>query len=468
MKLYSMLFIYIFMTVCSAQNDNNKTDNFNLGVPSASLISVTIGGKFIITGTFQASMTERLDQFITRIFNQAMDKIKSNVYLDNYSFRDITLKHSDGKEQKIDIAKFHLNGDLVNNPYLRNDDVIIFPVVDIERNFFSIYGAINNPGRFYFVDGDKLKDAIEFGGGINKAYEHADKVNINRLSYDGKHETVISVDVNSDLLLQRGDRLVVEAKETMKKNYWVRIFGEVNNPGWIPITKDNTTLYEAINKAGGLTSSASLKYAKIYTGNSFYDLLEKQFNNRLSPDIKKSDIDLMDYMKKMDDLKMSRMSSLVPEDTAYFKLESDLRTMGEQSAIDFTQLSDPNSEASKYIVKDNDLILIPAIDNTVYMFGQVAAQGHIPLVVGKDFKYYVQKAGGFGEFAQDGEVMVIKGYSHEWIHADKYPVIEGGDYIYVPRKPARSFNSYVEQYGGYLGIIGSAATVILLLYQFKK
>lgn len=467
MKIYSLLFIILFMTVSYAQNDNNKSDNYNV-VPGANLISVTIGGKFITSGTFSASITERADQFITRIYNQIREKLGSPIAPDAYSFRDITLKHSNGKEQKIDIAKFHINGDFINNPYLKNDDIIIFPQVDIERNFFSIYGAVNNPGRFFFVDGDKLKDAIELGGGINKAYENVEKVSVNRLSYDGKQETIISVDIYSDFPMQRGDRLVVEARETMKKNFWVRVFGEVNNPGWIPITKDNTTLYKVIEKAGGTTASASLKFAKIYTGNSFYPLLEKQFDNKINPNIDKTDLDLVDNLDKMEELNLSRMSSVVPEDTAYFKLETKLKTMSEHSAIDFTQLSDSGSEASKYIVKDNDLIIIPAIDNTVYMFGQVPSQGHIPIVPGKDYQYYIQKAGGFGEFAQQGDVMVIKGYSHEWISADKNPVVEGGDYIYVPRKPARSFNSYVSQVAEYLGIVASVATVILLLYQFKK
>ena len=35
-----------------------------------SLISVTIGGSFIVNGSFPASMTERLDDFITRIYNE--------------------------------------------------------------------------------------------------------------------------------------------------------------------------------------------------------------------------------------------------------------------------------------------------------------------------------------------------------------------------------------------------------------
>ncbi len=134
-------------------------------------ISVTIGGSFPLTGSFPAVMTERVDQFVTRIYNEAvsrsianaqeealLDKLKKD--LTKYSLRGITLKRSTGEETTIDLEKFRLYGDFKNNPYLKNDDVLIFPPYDIERNFFTINGAVNEPGKYFYVEGDKLSDAI--------------------------------------------------------------------------------------------------------------------------------------------------------------------------------------------------------------------------------------------------------------------------------------------------------------------
>ena len=162
------------------------------------------------------------------------------------------------------------------------------------------------------------------------------------------------------------------------------------------------------------------------------------------------------------------MSNLVPEDTAYFYTENQLRVLMEGSSLDFTKLNDPNSEVSKYLVKDKDIIIIPAKDSSVYVFGQVPSPGHITYIPEKDYKYYIDKANGFGEFAEKNDVMIIKGVTHNWIDAENYNGIEEGDYIYVPRKTMKSYNSYVNQIGTYLGIVGSAATIILLLLQFKK
>ena len=481
MKKYSILLSIIFCSALFAQIDNSTSKNENY-LSGVNLISVTIGGKFIVKGTFPASTTERVDQFVTRMYNQGKEKLLATATtatasymlpqlqkeLADYSFRNIKLKRADGKEMTLDLERFRLNGNFINNPYLKNDDVIIFPASDLERNFFSVFGAVNNPGKFHFVDGDKLKDAIEFAGGINKAYDDVRNADINRLSYDGRELKVITVNIATDFTLQRGDRIVIVANETMKKDFSIMIFGEVNSPGVIPISKDKTTLYEVINKAGGLTKEASLIHSKLYTGNSVYSIMEKQFILQIKDYPIRPDFDLNTNYSKIEQLIMTRMSNLVPEDTAYFYTENQLRVLMEGSTLDFAKLTDPNSEVSKYLVKDNDVIIIPAQDSSVYVFGQVLSQGHIRFASGKNYKYYVEKANGYGDYAEKNDVMIIKGVSHNWIEAADNVSIEEGDYIFVPRKTIKSYNTYVNQVGTYLGIVASAATIILLLLQFKK
>ena len=87
---------------------------------------------------------------------------------------------------------------------------------------------------------------------------------------------------------------------------------------------------------------------------------------------------------------------------------------------------------------------------------------------GKDYIYYIS-AGGLSELAKDDEIAVIKGDTREWITVKDHKVkIEPGDFIYVPKNPNVSFDYYVGKLGKYLGIIGSTATIILLMLQFKK
>ncbi len=72
MKKIIYLFAFLFIAITNAQiDDKSGLSNFL----QAGTISVTIGGDFITTGTFPALVTERVDQFVTRIYNEAAEKI---------------------------------------------------------------------------------------------------------------------------------------------------------------------------------------------------------------------------------------------------------------------------------------------------------------------------------------------------------------------------------------------------------
>ncbi|MGE5437451.1 MAG: SLBB domain-containing protein, partial [Syntrophothermus sp.] len=287
MKKISILLLMFFVLTVNIfpQSIDSKISQSIMG---ANTISVTVGGNFIVTGTFPAFINDRVDQFVTRLYNNSKEALLSEAtaaYMRKalekdfakYSFRNITLKRASGEEFKLDLLKFRKTGDFKNNPYLKNDDVLIFPTTDLERNFFTVSGAVNAPGKFHFMEGDKLKDAIELAEGINKAYEKVQFAEINRLSYDGERIEVVKVSIDENVALQRGDRIVVVANETQRKEFSVTVIGEVNIPGTIPITKNNSTLKEVFERAGGLKENASLNRVKLYD-NSIFNFLAYREN----------------------------------------------------------------------------------------------------------------------------------------------------------------------------------------------
>ncbi len=472
-----IILIILFLNISliySQTTDRNQ----NTSLIVANTISVTLGGQFPLTGTFPASVTERVDQFVTRIYSQALErslrtatdqvmleKIKEE--LSDFSLRGILLKRSTGEEIILDLAKFRIDGDFSNNPYLKNDDVLIFPPNDIERNFVSITGAVNSPGKFLFVEGDKLQDIIELARGINQAYENVNKAKIYRLSYDGINHEVIEVDLKDNIQLKRGDQIVVLADETQRKEFFALILGEVIQPGYVPVTRNNTKLGEVIKQVKGFTDNASLIRARLFRGNSVTALLEKQYGIKIDEKLLNNDRELIDRIVNYEQAMMFRMSNLVEEDQYYFQAENQYRVLNEGSAIDFTKISDENSEIYNFIVYPGDVIIIPPKRNTVYVFGQVSNPGHVKFVDGKDFIYYIEQAGGLGEYAED-EIMIIKGSSRNWIPADKNVQIEEGDYIFIPKKRIQSFRSFVMELSGYFGIVGSIATILLLIVQLGK
>jgi protein involved in polysaccharide export with SLBB domain len=166
---------------------------------------------------------------------------------------------------------------------------------------------------------------------------------------------------------------------------------------------------------------------------------------------------------------MYRMSDIIEEDTNYFNLENELRVLTEGSSLDFNKISNPESDIAKYKVQSGDIIIVPAIQNSIYVFGQVLRPGYVTFIEGKDYNYYLNEASGLGELAVEDDIMVIKAGSRAWVSPLKDSVIiEEGDYIYVPKENLRSFKSYVFEYSVYLSLLASIAAILLSIVTISK
>ncbi|HEX2868918.1 MAG TPA: SLBB domain-containing protein [Ignavibacteriales bacterium] len=482
------MLLLLLTATAMGQTRSVGSDNLNSMMPSAGTFSVTIGGTFIVNGTFPAMPFERVDQFVTRIFNQYKVQMVSDVNTkdtrkaeetaqkaENFSRRNILLKRSDGEEMTLDLEKFRMTGDFKDNPYLKNDDVLIFSPLDIARDFISIDGAVNHPVKFPFVEGDRLSDALLFAQGINKAYENVTKAEIMRSNYSGTKDETIIVDLKSDVPLKRADRIRVLADETNRKDYRVLVLGEVSQPGYIPITRDNTTIKDVIKKAGGFKPTASLFNAEIVRGSDSYtlfkkDMLTKSFEqNKLSNEkIEKA----LDDNIEMEKLMMGRMSYLTEEDTGSFKIDDQLRLLRGNGLIDFTKLETDTTQGN-FVVKDGDVVLIPEQEKLVYIYGQISSPGYLTYEPGKDVSYYVRQAGGLGELARSfDDISVIKAKTRKWVPVtDESLKVEPGDYIWVPKKVPRTFAWYFDRYmtrvAAVASVVSTIVTIILLSRQAK-
>lgn len=478
-KLFAAIMIFFYITICLyGQSENNNENPFSNLSNSTPPITVTIGGDFLVTGSFPSYSGERLDQFITRIYNQAFATLKlpsvdEKIFVhmlseaQNYPLRGIVLKSKEGNQKQIDLLKFRLTGDFSYNPYLQNDDVVVFPSYDSDYGIVEINGAVNKSTIFQFVEGDKLSDAIFFARGLNKAYENVTQALISRLSYDGTNEELIEVDLNNDIALKPGDRIKILADQTKRRNYKILVLGEVRNPGEIYITENNTTIKDAIDKVGGFTEKASLKDAELVRNFSKQQILLNQalrLKAKEDPSLLNIPEDEVDVESMKEILRMNRAADLLEDDTLFFSVSNQLRILEGETRIDFREIDSANSVASQYIVKDGDIIIVPQKFETVYVFGQVGIPGYYNFMKDRDFSYYINQAGGLTATAKDeDEIYLIKGKGREWINidAENYK-IEPGDYIYVLKEIPRDVWYYVSRIGTVAGIVGSIATLVLL------
>jgi protein involved in polysaccharide export with SLBB domain len=487
-QTYMKKIIIFIMTVISINiyaQENDQQNNKQVNPLILQPITVTIGGDFIVTGSFVSSKLQRLDYFITSIFTGAEQKAIGSLTqietirqvskeIKKYALRDITLKRTNGEIRKIDLMKFRLTGDFANNPYLLNDDMIIFPAYDLNTNFVEIIGAVNKEVKFQFVDGDGLADALLFAGGINQAYENVKTAEISRLNSAGDKEEIIHVNISTNFPLKRGDRIRILADPNQKRIFKALVLGEVKNPGYVYLKQSGTKLKEVIEKAGGFKETADLSRSEVIRDYSSFDMLKKY---KLTEEYLSSPekILLPETQLKMrqlqEALSLARTNNLQLEDTLFFNVDNQLRVLRSESIVDFTKLSDSNSDESNFYVKDGDMILIPQPFDYVYVFGQVSKYGFVKHVEGKDYNYYIEKAGGKTEMARedDDEIVVIKGKGKDWITKEKEKLkLEAGDYVYIPKIIPRNFNYYLSRIGSIASVIGGIATLILLLVQFGK
>ena len=156
-----------------------------------------------------------------------------------------------------------------------------------------------------------------------------------------------------------------------------------------------------------------------------------------------------------------------PEDTLYYSVETASRLQGERVATDFVALFERGDSTRDVTMKDGDVITVPAVDRSVYVFGQVVLPGHVPFEAGKDYEYYIEKAGGVTDRARSGGIRVVKASTKQWLDPGDTQ-IEQGDYIWVPMVVEHNLAYYINVVSQAAGIIGVAVSLAVLVVQIKK
>ena len=104
---------------------------------------------------------------------------------------------------------------------------------------------------------------------------------------------------------------------------------------------------------------------------------------------------------------------------------------------------------------DGDRLVVPRFNHTVRISGDVNAANTVAFDEGKNYKYYIKQAGGYGDRAKKSHTYII--YQNGTMAvAKKGGKIEPGCEIVVPSKAQRNNTSAISQW---LGIGTSAASI---------
>ena len=163
-----------------------------------------------------------------------------------------------------DVEAFCRLGDVTDNPYVRQGDRIYVPAQDSEFNKISIHGAVNQQLSIEYRPGDTLKRLIDFALGF-KPNADSTRITLARFTSEGSdyQEIPLAYATDQGYELEADDRVMVYYKNDYKRKHTVEVTGEINIPGFYPITEGEATLREIIEQAGGPTGRASLANAQL-------------------------------------------------------------------------------------------------------------------------------------------------------------------------------------------------------------
>ena len=166
---------------------------------------------------------------------------------------------------------------LMNNPNAP-DNIVLEPFDSIhiyskndflDEVYIRVAGAVNNPGEFAYGTGMNLRDAIILAGGFRRS-SATNQIEISRVVIKDNQPTKTTVQTTSisreDLTrfgdneeyfeLEPFDNVFVRYVPEFELQQNVTIEGEVTLPGEYSLVKNNETVYDVIQRAGGLTEEA--------------------------------------------------------------------------------------------------------------------------------------------------------------------------------------------------------------------
>lgn len=397
--------------------DKYKKVNISISLKEMKTFKTYIYGQVNKPGSYVVNNSTKISDLVDLSdgLNQTAKKIRIEIKNEELGKRYANLNISKNK------------GAYVNDPYIRVGDIVY---VGLKKEFISISGAVSNPGNIDYSIGMSLQDVINVSGGFSRG---ADSSFINIYRFNGNEDSLKLIKVENfefdKFEIIEDDRIVVKNIPEYRIHRQINILGEVKYPGNYPVKKDKTTLDEVVSMAGGFTNNAFLKGSRI---------------------IRKKQSNLVD--KEFDRLKTQPIATLSPDERSYLKTK-----LTEESgliSVDFSNYDD----IKNLVLRDGDKIIIAEKSLSIQVTGAVTQPGLVSYNFDKDYRYYINQAGGFNTRAKKRSVMIIKAGTNTWLRPRDVDRIEAGDAIYVAEK------QYVDKIlivKDIFLILGSIAAVIM-------
>ncbi len=356
-----------------------------------------------------------------------------------------------------------MNGTVADIP-LRKNDVLFIPSKKnmLGEQTLSITGEVNYPGVYMYAANTTVEDLVLQAGGLTDAASTV-KVDVFR-RIDDPHAVVDNenltetftfalkdgfvVDGEPGFTLQPYDQVAVRKSPSYSEQQNVSVEGAVNFAGEYAMTNKNYKLSDLVNAAGGLSS---LGYAK---GARLERKMTEEERQQQEASLRASQITLYEESMQNDNrnFDFNRADSLL-------MMKLDIGTSFPVSIDLEKAMKDPGCEED-IVLREGDKLIVPQYSSIVKISGDVMYPISMNYKKGESLKYYIKRAGGYGDNARKARVYAVymNGAVELLDHSSK-KAVQPGCTIVVPSKKQKNKMTTAE----YAAMGTSAASIATMM-----
>ena len=314
-----------------------------------------------------------------------------------------------------------LNGS-VPDVALQNEDVLFIPTQAEHLNLrtLTIEGEVVFPGTYEYAEGMTIEDLVLQAGGLTDAASTV-KADVSRrivnpeatesgmeisktFSFALKNNYVVDGDKN--FTLEPYDIVMIRRSPVYMSPSKVYVEGEIAFEGSYTLEAKNQRLSDIVKAAGGVMPGAYVRGARLV--------------RTMTED---------ERARWQAVVKMSRQNQNSRDSILIDQLEAD-STYSVGIHLD-EAIANPGGDEDIELV-DGDRLIVPRYNRTVRVSGDVRSTNTVAYKENKDYKYYIDQAGGFGDRAKKGKVYIV--YQNGTIAKANKGKIEPGCEVIVPSK----------------------------------
>lgn len=311
---------------------------------------------------------------------------------------------------------------------LQRNDVLVIPSIHEleERGALTISGEVARPGTYPYAENMTIEDLVVQAGGLLDGASTA-RIDISRRIKDPKSLTPSSelgkiysfslkdgliVDGEPGFALMPYDIVEVRRSPAYRPQERVTLDGEVVFSGGYTLIKKNERLSDLVKRAGGLTSDAYAHGARLIRRMNDEERAVRETTLRMA----------LQNQESGDSLAVNKLQL-----SSYYTVGIELDKA----------LAEPGSDYDM-VLREGDRLVIPQYVSTVSISGEVMYPNTVLYLQGKNLKYYVGQAGGYGLRAKKSRAYVIyMNGTVTRVRSLRKARIEPGCQIIIPSKRER-------------------------------